>query len=145
MLWAHYADSHKGFAIEYDFAALTYQDLRRRLCFPVFYTKKLRDATRHLAKLGVSINNLFGEYMCLIKEHDWSYEKEWRIIMPIGPDHANFEMMMPKPTAILLGSQVAPDDEKFMSDFCQARSIGLRRMIIGHRSFELGTQEVLEG
>lgn len=39
LLSAHYSNSHTGFAIEYDFASLPYSDLRRRLCFPVFYTK----------------------------------------------------------------------------------------------------------
>lgn len=137
LLWAHYSNSHKGFAIEYDFGALPYDDLRRRLCFPVFYTNKLRDATRYLANPGTPFNNLFGQYMCLVKQNDWAYEEEWRIIEAIGPDHANFEMTMPKPSAVLLGSQVAPSDEEAMRELCRARSIPLKRMVQKPGTFEL--------
>lgn len=137
LLWAHYSNSHKGFAIEYDFACLPYGDLRRRLCFPVFYTTKLRDATRYLAKLGKPFNNLFGQYMCLVKQDDWAYEKEWRIVQAIGPEHANLEMRMPKPTAVLLGSQVSSSDEETMRQLCKDRSVPLKRMVQKPGTFEL--------
>lgn len=75
LLWAHYANSHTGFAIEYDFSALPYADLRRRLCFPVFYTKKLRDATRYLAYPSKPRNNLFGQFMCLIRKTNGATSK----------------------------------------------------------------------
>lgn len=143
LLWAHYSNSHKGFAIEYDFDSLPYDDLRRRLCFPVFYTTKLRDATRYLAKRCEPFNNLFGQYMCLVKQDDWAYEKEWRIIQAIGPAHANFEMIMPKPTAVLLGSQVSPSDEETMRQLCEDRSITLKRMVQKPGTFELEAQHVV--
>jgi hypothetical protein len=61
LMWSHYSDSHRGFCIEYDFSALPYADLRRRLCFPVFYRRKLTDATRYLTwKEREQFNNLFG-------------------------------------------------------------------------------------
>ncbi|MFG1359328.1 DUF2971 domain-containing protein [Xanthobacter pseudotagetidis] len=142
LLWAHYSNSHKGFAIEYDFASLPYGDLRRRLCFPVFYTTKLRDATRYLAKPGKPFNNLFGQYMCLVKQDDWAYEKEWRIVQAIGPEHANFEMRMPKPTAVLLGSQVSSSDEETMRHLCKDRSITLKRMVQKPGTFELEPVQV---
>lgn len=137
LLWAHYSNSHKGFAIEYDFASLPYGDLRSRLCFPVFYTTKLRDATRYLAKPGKPFNNLFGQYMCLVKQDDWAYEKEWRIVQAIGPEHANFEMRMPKPTAVILGSQVSPSDEETMRQLCKERSVTLKRMVQKPGTFQL--------
>lgn len=137
LLWSHYSNSHKGFVIEYDFASLPYSDLRRRFCFPVFYTTKLRDATRYIAKLGKPVNSLFGHYMCLIKQNDWAYEKEWRIVHAIGPEHANFEMSMPKPAAVLLGSQVSSSDEETMRQLCKNRSIPLKRMVQEPGTFKL--------
>jgi len=142
LLWAHYSDSHKGFAIEYDFSSLMYSDLLRRLCFPVFYTKKLRDATRYIAKPGKPFNILFGQYMCLVKQDVWAYEKEWRIVLAIGPGHANFEMRMPKPTAVLLGSQVSSSDEEKMRHLCKHRSITLKRMVQKPGTFELDPVQV---
>lgn len=142
LLWAHYSNSHKGFAIEYDFASLPYGDLRRRLCFPVFYTTKLRDATRYLAKPGKPFNNLFGQYICLVKQDDWAYEKEWRIVQAIGPEHANFEMPMPKPTAVLLGSRVSSADEETMRQLCKDRSVPLKRMLQRPGTFGLEPMQV---
>ena len=136
LMWSHYSDLHRGFAIEYNFSKLDYNDLRRRLCFPVFYTKKLRDATRYIARTDMSdFNNLFGQYMCLIKQDQWSYEREWRIIHAIGPSQANVELVMPKPSAIVLGSQVKKTDEDTMRSICRARSIPLRRMVQRPGSF----------
>lgn len=142
VLWAHYAHSHTGFAIEYDFAALPYSDLRRRLCFPVFYTKKLRDATRYIANQSKPHNNLFGQFMCLIKEDEWGYEQEWRIIHAIGPDNANFAMSMPTPSAILMGSHVSDENERTMREFCSRRSIVLKRMVQTTGSFGLRPEPV---
>ena len=143
LMWSHYSDSHRGFVIEYDFASLGYGDLRRRLCFPVFYTKKLRDATRYMARSDMTdYNNLFGQYMCLIKQDQWSYEREWRIIHAIGPSHANAELSMPEPSAIILGAQVKQADEDTMAAVCRARSIPLKRMVQRPGRFDLELTDV---
>jgi hypothetical protein len=47
LMWSHYSNSHQGFCIEYDFGSLPPDDLRRRLCFPVLYRRKMTDATRY--------------------------------------------------------------------------------------------------
>lgn len=137
VMWAHYADTHKGFVIEYDFDALESERLRRA-CYPVFYTRKMRDATRYIARADPDdYNNLFGIYMCLIKQKDWSYEKEWRIIVPLGPSYANAEQPMPKPSAVILGSMTATDDEAVMKELCKAMDIPLRRVAQRPGGFEL--------
>ncbi len=144
LMWSHYSDSHRGFVTEYNFETLAYGDLGKRLCFPVFYTKKFRDATRYMARSDMSdYNNLFGQYMCLIKQDRWAYEKEWRIIHAIGPSHANTELAMPKPSAIILGSQVKQSDEDVMRDLCRARAIPLRRMVRSLVTFDLAIADVL--
>jgi hypothetical protein len=64
LMWTHYGDSHMGFSIEYDFSKLPYGDLRRRLCFPVFYVSKVRDASRYIFRADVrDFNNLFGQFL----------------------------------------------------------------------------------
>ena len=68
LMWSHYSNSHRGFCIEYDFANLPADDLRRRLCFPVFYRAKMTDATPYMANSGSPrFNSLFGNYLCLLK------------------------------------------------------------------------------
>jgi Protein of unknown function (DUF2971) len=130
LMWSHYSDSHRGFCIDYDFGSLPPDDLRRRLCSPVFYRGKRTDATRYMAKRDpMDFNNLFGQYQCLLKERQWSYEQEWRIVHAIGAPLANREFVMPMPSAIILGSQVRPDDERRMREFCDRKKITLKRAV----------------
>jgi hypothetical protein len=142
LMWSHYSDSHRGFCVEYNFGSLPPSDLRRRLCFPVLYRAKRTDATRYMAKRDpANFNNLFGQYLCLLKERQWSYEQEWRIVHAIGPGHANMELFMPTPSAIIVGSQVSPDDELWMREFCERKKIALKRAVEIDGRMELTIQD----
>jgi hypothetical protein len=143
LMWSHYSDSHRGFCIEYDFGSLPPDDLRRRLCFPVLYRGKRTDATRYMAKRDPAheFNNLFGQYLCLLKERDWSYEQEWRIVDAMGAAYANKQIGMPMPSAIILGSRVKPDDEKWMREFCAKNGIRLKRAVEVDGQIELQIQD----
>ena len=130
LMWSHYSDAHRGFCIEYDFGNLPPDDLRRRLCFPVLYRSKRTDATPYMAKRDpTDFNNLFGQYLCLLKDRRWSYEQEWRIIHALGPAHANMELIMPTPSAIIVGSKVSPDNEQRMREFSDRKSIAFKRAV----------------
>ena len=130
LMWSHYSNSHQGFCIEYDFGSLPPTDLRRRMCFPVLYRGKRTDATRYMANTGATdFNNLFGQYLCLLKDTSWSYEKEWRIVHTIGADYANREIHMPRPSAIIVGSAAKSDDVEVMKVYCAATGIALKRAV----------------
>jgi Protein of unknown function (DUF2971) len=138
LMWSHYSNSHRGFCIEYEFGSLPPADLRRRLCFPVLYRRKMTDATRYMANTGATdFNNLFGQYLCLLKNADWAYEKEWRIVHAIGPAEANRELVMPTPSAIILGSAAKPDDVKAMEEFCRANGISVKRAVQSDSAAEI--------
>ena len=87
-------------------------------------------------------NNLFGQLMCLVKKDDWAYEREWRIVHAIGESSANSEIAMPEPSAILLGSRVAPENENAMRELCRARSIPLKKMVQTVDSYDLSITDV---
>jgi hypothetical protein len=77
LLWAHYADSHKGMCVE-------------------FNTEKVLEA-RHLSFCRV-IYRENPEIACdplislfLTKSTHWEYEKEWRLLPPIGTQAILFE------------------------------------------------------
>lgn len=76
LMWAHYADSHKGFCIEYDLRKLAY-DYRWGL-LPVIYSNKRYDATKALTTRdsNIAMNPYF------FKSSHWKYEKEWRMVVP---------------------------------------------------------------
>lgn len=138
LMWSHYSNSHTGFCIEYNFSDLPYHDLRRRLCFPVYYRKKLTNATRYLANTDLrNFNNLFGQYLCLLKSDEWAYEREWRIVFPTGSEFANDEITMPKPSSIILGIRVNSENKQKMIDFCKRHEITVMEARQRHDVFRL--------
>ena len=143
LMWSHYSASHTGFCIEYNFSDLPYHDLRRRLCFPVYYRKKLTDATRYLAKTDLrNFNNLFWQYLCLLKSDEWAYEREWRIVFPTGSEFANDEIILPKPSSIKLGTRVNSEDRQWMIDFCKRHEITVMEVRQRHDVFRLEVTSV---
>lgn len=74
-MWSHYANSHKGYCIEYEFniAEQIYS-----LIHPVKYAKE-----RYAISARDFSDNTKGliEAICH-KAEDWSYECEWRMIIP---------------------------------------------------------------
>lgn len=80
LMWAHYADSHQGFVVEFDSNA------------PFFDQRKgPDDEFRHLRKiiyserrpsLVLSETESFSPF--LTKGLDWSYEAEWRMMVPLS-------------------------------------------------------------
>ena len=138
LMWSHYSDAHQGFCIEYDFSALPYEDLRRRLCFPVYYRRKITDATRYLARTDlVNFNNLFWHYLCLLKGDEWAYEKEWRLVFPTDDSHANDEVLMPTPSSIILGIRVDSKNKQWMANFCKHNGMPLMQVRQQRDAFRL--------
>ena len=137
-MWSHYSKNHTGFCIEYDFSTISPEDLRRRLCFPVYYRGKLTDATRYLTHASPeNINIYFSLYLCLLKSDEWAYEKEWRIVYPTGQAQANAEISMPRPSAIILGARVDTKDKKWMVEYCNHNNLPLMTIRQERSSFKL--------
>ena len=109
LMWAHYAKSHEGFCIEYDFKRYMkgceencgnilgcHNFMLNLTLAPVHYSGSRFDATNFLKtifqqELGTRLNVslppyhadvLFMTKALLVKSEDWSYEKEWRLISP---------------------------------------------------------------
>jgi hypothetical protein len=142
LMWSHYSDSHKGFCIEYDLSALDRADPRRRLCYPVFYRRKVADVTRYLARRDLSDhNNLFGTYVSLLKSDEWAYEREWRIVLAPGQSDANNELAMPTPKTIILAALVQPCHRIWMRAFCNDRGVALKQVVQRHNEFRLEIQD----
>ncbi len=83
LLWAHYANSHKGFCIEYDLDLLleTYKS-DTKFSFPITYTNK--PPVIGLFDIATSRNNGIVKKMGGFKSKRWAYEQEYRILT----DHA---------------------------------------------------------
>lgn len=75
LMWAHYADSHKGLCLEYDMTRLP--EGYRYGILPVIYSDKRYDATN--AVITRNKNLLMNPYY--FKSSHWKYEKEWRMVI----------------------------------------------------------------
>lgn len=113
LMWSHYAYYHTGFCIEYD---LTENEVFKDSIKPVKYTsiRAVADKNSH-NKQGWFID------ASLIKSDVWSYEHEWRIVIPDitklpdkpvkESDYDDFYINVKKDiTAVYLGAK-APEDK----------------------------------
>ncbi len=79
LMWAHYADSHKGFLIEFD-TTNRFFDQR----------KSKDDSLRHLVKVDYEafrkryiLSELKAENLYAVKDIAWEYENEWRMMVAL--------------------------------------------------------------
>lgn len=144
LMWGHYASSHTGFALGYDIGALQTDDLRRRLLHPVIYSKHLFDATEFISTSanGGKFNNLFGVLAAMHKGMDWSYEREWRLIFPSGPEEPDRNIGMPRPSAIYLGSKIRPEHEVGLLKMASERRMQVYKMKLSATEFSLVAEPI---
>ena len=156
-MWSHYADSHKGFALEYDTSVFwlkcQYCDKNKHcnqaaVCkiYPVVYDKQRYDATDFLAwfiakGLGVPIKNsdTFAASKCLLfKSPQWSYEREWRLIINRKNDFLDKSpvcIYKIRPKAIYYGVDISPINKKLLHMIAKEKGIAEYQMDIDAKSF----------
>lgn len=131
-MWAYYADSHKGFVIEYDIENLS-SDVKIEgekifiNCYPIIYSDSRFDATESAVAFAKKMvaQNFVGSLECpnnpielkdqllfikanVFKHKDWHNEKEWRIWLNSKETDINFINIKPK--AIYLGCKISKDN-----------------------------------
>lgn len=149
LMWAHYTDSHKGFAIEYDFRNYNtpcvdcqnkcsqehYESL-----FPVVYSIEKFNAKDFLSEYLLQIlmsnfsKNLFIPQddvlaiykIFLHKSLDWEYEKEWRFVS-MCQTHPGIKV---KPSAIYLGCKMEQSNRNELCSFARENNIPIYQMYI---------------
>ena len=87
LMWAHYADSHKGFCIEYDIPTPSVDNINLlQNLFPVIYSDErvsvLNECLADITCPTVTEDTLSAiyKYGLLTKSIDWRYQNEWRLI-----------------------------------------------------------------
>ena len=133
LMWAHYANNHRGFCVEYDlleisrilnFSAIPVIYSEERTCFDFFNPQTIENDT-----LKLFIRSLTS------KSPEWSYEKEWRIIRDQGAcgdkwntDKKGALLDMIPPSSIILGCAAQPEFEREVTDYCSTNRIDLYKM-----------------
>jgi hypothetical protein len=148
LMWGHYADSHKGFVLEYDIGDMealnqlsVKQDYTVNL-FPVLYDEERYEATKYMldffeqnfinGNLKDENNISIPDMLIHIKSNTfkakfWEYEKEWRLVYKCEQKCPKCELTYPnyrsvelKPKAIYLGSRMS-----------RANKISIKKLIEG--------------
>lgn len=157
-MWSHYANSHKGFALEYDTKDFQLRCLscsEREQCdkaiicnlFPIIYQPRRYDATNFLAyyigkSMGLPIKNpdtFVSSKVLLYKSSQWKYEKEWRLVVN---KQNNYQDKSPvciyqlKPKAIYYGSRISPIHKKLLHLMAKEKGIKEYQMCIDHKSYK---------
>lgn len=131
LMWAHYANNHRGMCVEYELL-----EFNRQLGFspvPVVYSDE-RVSIHTIETLERDIQGLFVESLTS-KSPEWSYEKEWRIIRDDGACGDKWEakkngalLAAVRPKSVTLGCMAKPEFEKLVKAYCEENQINLFRM-----------------
>jgi hypothetical protein len=79
LMWAHYADSHRGFVIEFD----EYNPFFDRRISPDDELRHLRKVSYNTKRPSLTLAEVEDFSPFLTKGSDWQYEAEWRMMMPL--------------------------------------------------------------
>lgn len=152
LMWGHYANSHKGFCLEYDFGAVlqacSMNCANPSLCnsfmlnfpiAPVTYSDSRLDATSYLPTviqgylhsaaqipMNVYLLDVLLLAKCqLLKSSDWSYEQEWRLAYRSSSDQyvPHKCIAKVKPSGVYLGSRMQECDRATIHEICKERNI----------------------
>lgn len=135
-MWYHYADKYKGICLEYDVDKIP-KNLFAYLK-PVNYVDALPDGvkwfkTKHNKEESEAFNSLDEFYYS--KLNDWKYEKEWRIVLPIGVFYSSHEQIPEdklfsgelisfiKPSKVILGFEISKENEETIRTYCAVAGI----------------------
>ena len=142
-MWSHYAESHKGFCIEYDYSNWK-ADSKIILPLPVIYSRQ-----RPLVFAGVHLENpeeakvqIASQLMkgLLTKDNDWSYENEWRIIL-----HSTNvpSISMPPISCIYLGASISEDDKTAILNIAKEKNYKVKQMVVDRGTYDLHAKDIV--
>ncbi|EPF79609.1 hypothetical protein GCM10025882_20180 [Acinetobacter gyllenbergii] len=138
LLWAHYADSHNGFCIEYDLERLLSNQNPRHRFFDVQYTNSIPNLD-----LSNIINQNDSDKLIRImlgfKSQRWEYENELRIITE-NQGLTTYDFRAVK--AIYFGLKTPKEDIELLMQALQGRKIKYFQMQLKPNSFELEAKQI---
>lgn len=142
LMWSHYADSHKGFCVEYDFSGSDEETLSK-LPFPVVYSEE-RPLVPWEAALDNSEKNMEQAARAIMmglltKDKAWEYENEWRILVGVSEDS---ELVMPKVSCIYLGAAVEKENSDKILEIAKKCNIPVKQMTVDRGAYDLHVKEI---
>lgn len=139
LLWAHYANSHNGFCIEYDLDKLREFEGAKYSIFKVIYQNK--PPIMNVDSMFASDSqNEFLQKLTSVKSKRWEYEEEIRIITPSeGKQYYDFRAVR----SIYFGLRMKKKNIQLIMETLQGRGIKYFQMQLKANSYEL-TYQLIE-
>lgn len=155
LMWSHYADYHKGFALEYDLRFFqmkcvncdkyeSCEDMIFGNIYPVIYSNERFDATKYAEYRIVDTfarNHLPSPDIAtslkafLHKSKQWSYENEWRLILNNAKcNYSKPIAIRQAPVAIYYGHNISEINKKILHQIAIEKNIKEYQMYIDDSS-----------
>jgi hypothetical protein len=130
LMWSHYADEHRGFCIEWKIDTTSLESPFTGSFYPMLYGNTRFDMTKHIerAVIGKYPNPFIGIAAALYKDPQWEYQREWRIVLPLGFDVESYNMQVPTPSCVLLGAKISEDMEEKVRQIARIARIPVKKM-----------------
>ena len=157
LMWSHYASKHAGFCLEYDFSLEmenSSPDLKKAILglFPVVYSEErplipnqfldsgfLNEIENNRKTPDSILEDVF--YGLLVKSIDWSYEKEWRII--IKSSLLNDSKLKIPPRKVFLGANIKEKTKEKLLDIARIKHIPAYQMRLSLDKYRLEYSEIV--
>ena len=138
LLWAHYANSHKGFCVEYDLDILLKNDGDNHIhSFPVLYSKK-PPSIGFLDIIRNEQNSMIKKF-AFYKSKRWEYEQEHRIVTSkIGLNSYNPKALK----SIYFGLKISESDRNQIIDILQLRGVNFYQIELEKNSYSFKASEL---
>ncbi len=137
LLWAHYANSHQGFCIEYDLETLLKSFHRDRIfSFSIDYRDKPYDIS--VSDIATKSNELIKKKIGL-KSKRWKYEKEYRVVTDFWGKHSyNYKAVR----AIYFGLRMNEESKKDVMNRLKGRGVKYFQMRLSPKSYQFYKEQV---
>lgn len=151
-LWAHYAQNHEGFCVEYDLSKnlgnVSNNEIILGGLLPCSYSaKQILLSKQKIYKYVENIpltghekieleKNIILSF--LTKSSAWRYENEWRLVLPNNLCDMYDNMILFFPIkSIYLGCRMPTDNKEFIYDLSRRKGISVYNMDMHEYQFEL--------
>lgn len=154
LMWSHYANSHQGFALEYNFRPTLEKPIKNVGIYPVIYDDVRQDISQYMIwsfvrMMGIQAANPDCSMYLKIALHKssvWAYEQEWRMInmTPRNITDTTPSAIQYKPVAIYYGKHISGNRKKQLHQIAQEKGLREYEMFIDYSSekYEMRHREV---
>lgn len=140
LMWSHYANSHKGFCMEFDTQFYPFKQDGGDFLYKVDYPESNLYPPLSLSDILQEKLPRLSRIILTTKSWHWSYEKEWRILFGLAGGRA-YPFDVAGLTAIYFGCRIDSEHKKFITSLASDLPIRLIQMQRSKHGFEILPEE----